>query len=624
MTHHDKHQNRRQYAAASKHSPYKGKYKGLEAINRAARVHSRKLVVPFFFGLLYRERKFSGGGWKIRVNWKRLSLFSLAGIAVMWILGSVAVFCFYRYLREYKTLSFFQVVKAPWARNELTQSLGEYNIAEAKAMFEDGNYNGALSSLRKGVVRSPENLKARMDLAYISVAWFNNVDEAADILYAKLKNAFMERNEEYLSLCLSTFFCSSQHREDGYKLLNGILKARLLDSEKIQMAFANMARILSRLRNSLAGAEIFEKCASVSAPYDMNLAAFMASNASASYMILMENDKALKILKDYGIASGEVYVRVLASINWDESKEAEAISVMEDLAGKTKNKSHAYLALSEFYEEMDCPKSAESTRRTAELLGEIYDPVAYNIDSMLKNGDVEGSLAETKKYLAQYGSNGAAVQKLCGVIEKNKAEFLMEELLSSKNIPEGLISVVKESNLNLLLLTGKVREASAALERLHYDNSLMASDGRSEKLEAAIAALGGDVADARARVERVVSKDNMGIDDAIGFVAFLKNIGAYSYAKYACSKALEKNPDSRALNYCMAGILADDGDVHSILEMALKHKMRYPLSALKALGSNPDSDRFIFIPKEEYLPAFELFSEMEKRILAYKKSTLRD
>jgi len=102
-----------------------------------------------------------------RFRWKRI-FFTLATLSVItWLSAAIAIFYYYKEKKHYDEISFSDVLIYPLKRAEIRHAHGEKNIEEAKEALEAADYRKALSLLRTGLSRAPENLEARLLLAQI-------------------------------------------------------------------------------------------------------------------------------------------------------------------------------------------------------------------------------------------------------------------------------------------------------------------------------------------------------------------------------------------------------------------------------------------------------------------------
>ncbi len=134
-----------------------------------------------FWGMISRECD-EKGHWSIKFVWSRvLVFFSMLGV-LGYIALTIAIFCFFKYYREYSDMTLLDAVKVPFARAEHREKMGNYNIEKAKQYMKEGKFREAYTGFFIGCQRAPKNLEGRKILAEFFQYMFRRPDRAIETL----------------------------------------------------------------------------------------------------------------------------------------------------------------------------------------------------------------------------------------------------------------------------------------------------------------------------------------------------------------------------------------------------------------------------------------------------------
>ncbi len=108
---------------------------------------------------------------RIRPRWGRIATALLMLFMVAWLAKSIALYYFFKQVREFEDVAFLDMIAYPVNRGSVRVQQGNYQIAKAEEALQRSDYRRAFQILREGVVRSPANVKGRLLLAEIYSGW---------------------------------------------------------------------------------------------------------------------------------------------------------------------------------------------------------------------------------------------------------------------------------------------------------------------------------------------------------------------------------------------------------------------------------------------------------------------
>jgi tetratricopeptide (TPR) repeat protein len=145
----------------------------------AAPQKNKPKTYPVWLGFAQRELT-DRGSMRIRIRWTRVLVLLLVMGILAWTGKTVGLYYFFREIREFKEVSFVDMIAFPINRGSVRVQQGDYQVEQGKAALEREDYRRGFSLLREGVARSKANLEGRKLLAQIYAGW--RPDLAADIL----------------------------------------------------------------------------------------------------------------------------------------------------------------------------------------------------------------------------------------------------------------------------------------------------------------------------------------------------------------------------------------------------------------------------------------------------------
>lgn len=597
-----------------------------ELANFTARRYAsaRKVKETIFFGIFTRTR-LPSGTFKLSLNYWRFSLMLVVAFIAAWFSLSVASYSFYKYMRNFSSISFVRVLKEPWARSKFTRELGEYNIEIAKRHLQEEKWNTGFDLLSVGVVRSPSNLEARSILAQLHAAWYKDYETSAKILYVKIKDAFEAKNSGYIALSIPMFIRISEYKEDAYSILKSALSSKIVSPKEIVSNMMPLMSGLSETKNFIDLVEICSRCAKISKPYDAELSKFFAMNGAYAHSSLFNYEAALSLLEEYGITEGAVHSQAMSQKMWSQGDEDKAIKIIEEMLEASKNKERIYAILKNYYKEMDCPNAAKYAERMEFMLGEIYDPIIYAMKTEYLAGNTLAASDHVKKFMAGYGKDSAAILKLQGVIFELGSRELMNIVISAGvEISEYQKIYAKTSDIEAMIKEGFSKDASTALEGLRFSSGKIMGEHMLTGYDIAIKLISNSESSAMNVASKFLSRDFENSANILWISEMLKRVGLIKMSQFIAQEGLKKFPQDKRIVRSLILSYEKTGDIVEALRLMSKHPMRYPIEAVKALNNYGLSDKFIFMDPKDCAKTLENVNSTIHRVSNYKKTHFKN
>jgi tetratricopeptide (TPR) repeat protein len=163
----------------------------------------------FFLGFF--ARRFNKDGKPVlRLLWKRALIFLACMMCALWVLKSVAIFCIYKYARDFDGITVTESFLFPASRKEVNARFGDIQIKQAQDALSRGDYQKAILLMKVGLIRSPANAEGRMNLAGFYKAVHQD-DAAVKLLGDGLQYNF--NNTLYLKFYMQTLLACGRDED---------------------------------------------------------------------------------------------------------------------------------------------------------------------------------------------------------------------------------------------------------------------------------------------------------------------------------------------------------------------------------------------------------------------------
>ncbi len=518
---------------------------------------------PFCLGMLCRVRK-PNGTWVLKIVWKRLLAFFFATLAALYLLLSIAIYAYYKFVIEYSDMTFTQAVCAPFDRAALRVATGDYNIAEAEKCIKERKWREAYKNLAFGVGRSPKNIKGVMLLAefYISPI-FSRPDIAVKYLEQSL--VYAKNNTDYIRLYMRTLIDLSEDR-------------RLIDvGEKL-----------------LAGGGITNN----------EVTAYLAMSISSVYALHGNFAKSKEFLVKYGLDKTLPGILRISKNEWEQGNREEAIKVIADNFDFAKNKEPLYALLVNYYTAMgDFEKARQySMLRSIENPFSVEQRMEY-INLQAKSGEKAAVKDALESAFRQYAADYNAMLVIGNYAADNGDIVLMRRIYENAIKQNFQIGPFCLLFLETMITNGDYKNAVAFSEDILKEKPVWIK--RYDDVIACLRAV-SYYATGNVNMSDILLKDVLNRGTAtprilVATARRIEKLGGTSYAQKLLENAVERFPRHQLALTRLVQLDIKQGnstnlDKHIVRLLSMRRPPReLVLDARKNLGS----DRFIFTNNRE-------------------------
>ncbi len=302
------------------------------------------------------------GNWSLKIVWSRVLLI-LAFLAVlMYIFVTVAIFCFFKYFREYDEMTLLDAVTVPFNRQVHREKMGTYDIEKAKAYIKDGKIREAYACLVAGCSRSPKNIEGVKMLSEFYLMLFKRPDRAIETLERSL--IYAVNDVHYIRLYI-----------------------------KVLMDQTEDARIIS----------VGEKILQIPTLKNDDVKMYLAMAISTVYAYHGNYVKSKEFIYKYKLEKTLPGILRLSKDQWELGNRNEAIQILADNINYPQNKEAIYALLVNYYIAM---KDFETARRYS-MLRSLENPFSMEqrmeyLTLLKRSGDIEGVKRDMEIFFNNY------------------------------------------------------------------------------------------------------------------------------------------------------------------------------------------------------------------------------
>ena len=562
----------------------------------------------FFFGLFARYFDSSKNKWRIKINAKRFAFALVLVLASLWVLASTTVYCGLKYFRKYDQISYLQVLKNPFSTDSFRIQMGNAQIKKAYQCMKAGDLQGGFMNLVSGTARNPDDLDARILLAQIYMTGLKDSKHACQTLEMRIVKAFEQKHEKYLQASIYAFSQDLEYKEKSVKLLARCVKHNAVEQK---MLSAVLFSILQSFHNNKKHNELVEFCQSIlTSVDDTKIKSIAVKNCALTLANISQSDKALQLLKENNITTGEVASVVKIANYIERSDEISAAKLIKIALLKTENKAQIYELFANLANDFGDKKSETQAKNMISILsGNIIDAEFENLAQ-----DTSADLSKKVEHYIQ--TNPKNIDKLCAKAISSKNLQLINCCLKNK-IPQSVRFTLSLAKAEFLLLNKDSHEASTTLNAIRYSDYT-----KSNKLEhmfdgfdIVLNALSGkDVCDA---IDTFVQKHPQ--MESVSLAKLFYKLGLKNHSINILTKTLEKHPnDIRVASY-LTTTAFEEGDIYTIINAYERHSIRIPIKILAQLGTKLQSDRSVFFSQNTRNDLMKKSNEAQEKITQYKK-----
>lgn len=446
-----------------------------------------------FFGFAYWQKD-DADTRILRFYWGKILLLILFMTTGAWLAASSALYCFFKYVREYEEVRFTDMLTLPLHLDEHRIKIGSYHIKKGIQLLEDGDRFSAegFRLLRLGLARNPSHIEARKLCATIFASFqperalviltdgliaYNGfkdteyIDLTIDLMkYLNKEHELLELTEKLLRDQETDELTQKRLIEEaiGIHILQGNFDqaTQSIDKYGIRKTFNGLV-FLARINE--AKGETENQIYFLKQALDVDKAG--KNHAQLSYQICMaylKLDKIGEALQIAGLLSNHIVFARIHHENGDREAENGQINRM------IKTQSHkpdARLQLAAYAAETGNTQLAMAIYEMAAIDSDALQPFILSlIRSKLRANDFNGAQKDIEALLTQQ-PNWLEVQKpylkslqaICsyGLYRPDLGEIYMKEFSTAyANQPNKLLEAAKE------LL--RIEERDKAYELLNF------------------------------------------------------------------------------------------------------------------------------------------------------------
>ncbi|MGB0374861.1 MAG: tetratricopeptide repeat protein [Opitutales bacterium] len=372
----------------------------------------QKKDTPLLFGLLIKKYTADGKPY-IHFNWSKISLLFVVIIAFMWMSIATLLFAYFKYVKDFDTVKFTNMLLLPIKYSEHKTEMGDRHIERGLEAIKEQNFTDGIRLLRLGLIRSPGNLEGLVTLAQVYEFGLKRKDIAIEMYLDGFEYGGIN-NEEFCVAALKA------------------LLSNKMDNEIIAIAYEYLP-------------EKFEKG-------DNPNFQTLAFAAATSSFYRGNFDKTEDYINEFLLNESIEGIILSAKVSWDRGNKLSAIKKLESALYKFPNSDELYSQLSFFYREID---NFDSARRYAQLRNikspSNPNPVIELIYLYDKYGIEDKVVEYSKQIIKNFSDNESAIYQLANFAAStgkiNIAQFCYELALEKDYALENFALTLIEAHI---------------------------------------------------------------------------------------------------------------------------------------------------------------------------------
>jgi len=286
---------------------------------------------PVLFGFMV-QRRGADGRVHLAFRWKRILGTFAALIAAGWLGTAGALYFYFKYRKDFETVSYVKMIQLPFRLDEHRKEMGRHHVERGLEAAEEGEFREALRLLSLGISRAPGHLEGRRTLAEFYSRGLKRPEMAAEVLRRGLEHGGLGELD-YLRATLKTLLDNQMDQK-----VQSIAQEHLPDP----------------------GAELDDKDK------------FLAFAAAKANHLRGRYDQAESYLRQYDLLESADGVLLSSEISWDRGQKEAAIAKLERSTDKFPNAEAVFLRLSRYHRERG---NLDAARRYA-ILRNLANPLS--------------------------------------------------------------------------------------------------------------------------------------------------------------------------------------------------------------------------------------------------------
>ena len=382
---------------------------------------SQKNEAPLLFGLLVKKFNTDGKPY-LHFNWGRIVLLFALMIGFMWISTAALLFSYFKYVKDFDTVKFSNMILLPFKYSEHKTEMGNRHIERGLEAVKQQNFNDGIRLLRLGLIRSPRNLDGLVTLAEIYEFGLIRKDIAVEMYLEGFDYGGINNSK----------FCVAALKS---------LLSNKMDAEIMAIADEWLPEEFKKGDNA-----------------NLQTLAFAAATSS---FYRGKFDKTEDYINTFLLNETVDGIVLSAKVSWDRGNRFSAIKKLETALYKFPNSDQIYSEISYYYREID---DFDNARRYAQLrkIKSPSDPdPIIELIYLYDKYDIEDKVIEySKQIIKNFSDNEVAIYQLANFAAStgkiNIAQFCYELALEKDYELENFALSLVETHISNKDFTGAI------------------------------------------------------------------------------------------------------------------------------------------------------------------------
>ncbi len=512
------------------------------------------------------QQRLPNGYWVTRARWNRIIL-AVVGLAVLGYAGfATFAYGWYRFRRGYEDVGYWEMYAYPFKKQVIREQMGEWQIKKAFEHLRNREFREGLTYLRTGVARAPKNLDGRQLLSDFYLRFFQQPEDALNLLRDGLPYA--SENQPYINRYLT--------------LLNKYMK----DNEVLEYTSQELAKN----------------------PADPLIVKTLALHRAQALALMLRYDEVEALLEKYNLKNTQEGTLLMATILWTRDRRQDAINLIAQTLEKTPPaaRSPMFNALTRYLRENGELVQARQVASQWMLNNsmQVQPRVEYlHLLNAEKDYDYEKRYAN--QTLAMFSNDQNALLLLANYATAKGHIDLVRRIYERAVENEFDISPFTLLLVEAYIAAGDFQGAIAFIEDI--DNEKPAWLLRQEELFDSLKAVAyygaNNMEMSTMFLNKFLSARSLRVENLLAIADRMEKLGGLDQARRILANAYEKNPENQIVLTRLTSLDLRLGNSEGLSEHLLAlMKMRRPSSRLMTESYRAlSSDRFIFVKDREKL-----------------------
>ena len=515
------------------------------------------------WGFVFYERG-KTGRWHLKFRWRRICALVMTLTIAGWLSCGFALYLFFKYKRDYDDVSYAKMLILPLRYEQHRSEMGNYHIERAKDLLKEAEYGKALTFLRAGVSRAPDNIEGRLLLAEFFLSGYRQPELAVQLL--------------------------KQGVDYGYDDVDFTL---------------SLVRLMLRQHNDLELLEITDEYLPKLGNDAQTAQIFAIGAASAAYYRGMY-DMADSYIEDFDLQRSPEGIILSSKILSQRGQRDAAIILLETNVSRFADREHLYMELISTYREAE---NYDKARRYA-ILRNLNNPLSPGPRiELLHAYDYSGQPERLEEAIEEYFDQFGTEERSLTLLAKFGAKT------GNADLNREIYNLAVENNFDLSLFSFLVIEAENTAGNFDQALDLIAQiaeekpvwlDEKSPILSAlrAVAFFGADrESQGSIYLREILQNPQVRNQTLLALSKTLKDMGQLEHARSILTAAYEQLPENQGALTALMRLDIELGRIDDLNDklVNLLSMRRPPFDLLELAYERLGSDKFMFTPNRNHV-----------------------